>query len=231
MLSLRLQQRLRLGLWLALPAAVLAAQAPATASGFCPDGFLGQCAPKNWYLSTPGNGSVKFDALDTAKVSLTSVDNNTGKKATVFMKIKALMDGLVSFDYQYVTKDKWGSEWDPFGYILNGSFKQLSPASSLKGFVATGSFGFEVNAGDKFGFYAKSLDSKFGPSFTHITNFSFAAIPTPTPDPTPIPPFTSSSGSPTPAEVPGPLPLLGLGAAFGFSRRLKARSRARSTTS
>jgi hypothetical protein len=101
----------------------------------------------------------------------------------------------VSFDWAFSTDD-WLPGFDPFGYLLNGAFTQLTiDDSSL---TQSGSVSFSVLAGDVFGFRQNSSDSIFGRASTTISNFTAPA-------------------------VPGPLPLLGAGAAFGWSRQLRKR--------
>jgi hypothetical protein len=196
----------KVGVLISVAAAVAGAHSPAEASYFCPDGFLGYCAPKNWEVETPGNGSVKFIRLLDSVLLTSTNDKGKSKNSFVTMELKALAAGVVSFDYKYLTLDKGGPEFDPFGYILNGEYNPLVPAPypNKGGFVAD-SFSFKVATHDTFGFYAESLDSKWGPSITKIYNFSYVPV----------------------EHVPGPVPFLGAAAAFGFSRRLKSRIRER----
>jgi hypothetical protein len=107
----------------------------------------------------------------------------------------------VSFDWDYSTDDD--PEYDPYGYLLNGVFTQLT----INNFDInqSGSVSFSVLAGDVFGFRQNSNDSSFGRASTTISNFNG--------------PLAASG----PASVPGPLPLLGAGAAFGWSRQLRKR--------
>ena len=203
----------KVGVLVSVAAARVGTRSSAQAIGSCPNGFLGYCSPKNWSKAMPGNGSVKF-LNSPNSVFLTSTDNDgKSKNSFVTMQLKALFDGVVSFDYKYFTKDKDGSKFDPFGYMLNGKFSPLvSPPFVKKGVLVADSFSFDVKAHDTFGFYAESLDSIKGPSVSKVFNFSYvpAAVP-----------------ATAPVDVPGPVPFLGAAAAFGFSRRLKAGIRER----
>jgi hypothetical protein len=196
----------KVGVFLSLAAVVVGAQSSVQAAGSCPNGFLHYCAPENWTTAIDGNGSVNFKGAPHNVVLTSADDKGKSKNSFVTMELKALADGLVSFDFKYFTKDVDGSKFDPFGYILNGSFNRLVPPPFLpKGGFTKGSFAFDVMAGDVFGFYAESVDSKLGSAITKVSNFSYTHT----------------------QAVPGPVPFLGAAAAFGFSRRLKSRIRLR----
>lgn len=178
----------------------LAIHPSAKAAAQC-TGFAGDCAPVNWALSTPGNGNVDFTGAP-GSVVLTSNDTGVGFGDTyVTMSIDATNDGLVEFAYDYLTDDRDGSGFDPFGYIINGSFNQIVPPPFLaQGGTVSGLFAFNVQAGDAFGFYARATDSQLGSSITTVSNFTYI-----------------------PTSVPGPFPLLGAGSAFAWSRRMRKR--------
>lgn len=110
----------------------------------------------------------------------------------------ALGDGLVKFDWEYETGDFRGSSGDPFGYLLNGVFTQLTiddpcwiddpchewsldpRGSEIPYPIQSDTTSFAVNKGDVFGFRQHSIDSIEGPAETDIWNFS-APAPVPAP--------------------------------------------------
>ena len=142
-------------------------------------------------------------------ISLTSADDGgtePGVNKDIDFTIIAPFAGTASFSWSYVTADTTGPQLDPFGYLLNGNFMQLSLNDGPNS--QSGSTSFSVIVGDIFGFRQNSFDSLAGRATTTITNFNG-----------PVP-----SGS---ASVPGPLPLLGLSVAFGYSSRLRKRMAAR----
>jgi hypothetical protein len=191
-------QAIRASLIVAIGAAAIAPWSQVRAVGFCPSGFQGNCAPANWTVQQPGNGSVDFLAAPINAI-LTSNDDSAPGNTFVSIEIQGDNEGIVSFSYFYTTNDQDGAQFDPFGYLLNGAPIQLVPPPSLaNGESVSGSFSFQISAGDTFGFYAESTDNALGPSVTEITDFMYVPI-------------------------PGPLPVLGLGAAFGFSRKLRKR--------
>lgn len=191
-------QALRASLLVAIGAAAIAPWSQARAVGFCPSGFQGNCAPANWAVQQPGNGSVDFLAAPI-KAILTSNNDSSLGNSFVSIEIQGDNEGIVSFSYFYTANDLDGAQFDPFGYLLNGAPIQLVPPPDLaNGESVRGSFSFQISAGDRFGFYAESTDNTLGPSVTEITDFMYVPI-------------------------PGPLPVLGFGAAFCFSRKLRKR--------
>jgi hypothetical protein len=164
--------------------------------------FAGYYAPANWTQSIQGDGFINTGGAP-ASISLSGADDGTETNQNTDFTIAAPTAGTVSFDWAFSTDDDEGTEFDPFGYLLNGAFTQLT----IDNFSLTqsGSVSFSVLAGDVFGFRQNSIDSIFGRASTTISNFNG-----------PLP----ASG---PASVPGPLPLLGAGAAFGWSRQLRRR--------
>ena len=200
------------------PAALAGRLAPIAlaglALGFAPNPaqaltlFTGVYAPPNWTQTVQPNGSINSFTAPTS-ISLTSASDGVdlGQNKNTDFTIAAPFSGTVSFTWAYTTGEESGAEYDPFGYLLNGSFTQLT--SNTGADSQTGSASFSVIAGQIFGFRQNSLDSFFDPATTTISNFNGPV----------------ASGS---ASVPGPLPLLGLGAAFGCSSRLRKRIGARS---
>ena len=84
--------------------------------------------------------------------------------------------GWISFDWDYSTSDIDGSSFDPFGWLLNGTFTQLS-TNGLFG-TQSGSELFAINLGDVFGFSAQSSDSALGSATTSVSSF-VATVPAP----------------------------------------------------
>lgn len=158
-------------------------------------GFTGQYAPANWTETVNPDGYVDT-ANAPASITLGSANNGGGAKRTNYT-ITAPAAGKVSFDWLYKTFDVDGSGWDPFGYLLNGNFTQLSLNNLMSD--QTGSVAFDVLLGDTFGFSQRALDSIAGRGITTVSNFN------------------------APAPVPAPLPLLGVGASIAWSRRLRKR--------
>jgi hypothetical protein len=170
--------------------------------------FTGVYAPPNWTQSVQPDGSINAFTAPTS-ISLTSADDGgtePGVNKNTDFTIAAPLAGTASFSWSYVTADTTGPQLDPFGYLLNGNFMQLSLNDGPN--FQSGSTSFSVIVGDIFGFRLNSFDSLAGRATTTITNFNG-----------PVP-----SGS---ASVPGPLPLLGLSVAFGYSSRLRKRMAAR----
>jgi hypothetical protein len=163
--------------------------------------FAGDYAPANWTQSIEGDGFINTGGAP-ASISLSSADDGSEKSQNTDFTIAAPTAGTVSFDWSFGTYDDLPAD-DPFGYLLNGAFTQLTINDS--NLFQSGSVSFSVIAGDVFGFRQNSKDSNFDSGSTVISKFNG--------------PLAASG----PASVPGPLPLLGAGAAFGWSRQLRRR--------
>ena len=162
--------------------------------------FVNSYKFSNW-TKTINGGSI---TTSTAKNSVTLVSsNNGGGTKNQDFTIKADTASLVTFTWNFITKDKDGPSYDPFGWVLNGIFMQLTKNSGIN--TQTGTFSAKVNKGDLFGFRANSYDSVYGSATTVITNFSVIAQ-------------ASSATVQAPSQVPVPaalwlmvVPMAGLG--------------------
>lgn len=150
---------------LALSSALLFA-APALAD------FSGPYVPGNWMESATGDGSVNT-AGAPGSIMLTSSDDGSTMNAILDFTTMAAGNGLVSFDWLYeFLNPAEESQFEFFGYVLDGVFTQLTVNNSDDGVSQNGNTSFLVTAGQTFGFRSISVDSIFGPSVTTITNFS-----------------------------------------------------------
>lgn len=129
--------------------------------------FTGGYDASNWDQSLDG-GSIDLSGAPFSIIAISS--NSGGGSSNTEFTIAALEDGLVTFDWLYNTADSDGSSFDPFGWLLNGVFTQVT----TNGVFATqsGTESFSVLSGDIFGFRAYSTDSVFGSATTTISNFS-----------------------------------------------------------
>ena len=129
--------------------------------------FVGYYAVANWTVIEEGNSSIDLDNEPTS-VTLTSNDVEVDNLNADFT-IAAQAAGMVSFSWAFDTSDAGGAAFDPFGYLLNGVFSQLSDDSGSD--IQSGSVSFSVVANDVFGFRANSRDGVEGPAVTTVSNF------------------------------------------------------------
>ncbi|TVP61410.1 MAG: PEP-CTERM sorting domain-containing protein [Nodularia sp. (in: Bacteria)] len=188
-------------------AAVVALSVAGTAQAS--SGFSGDYDPINWDLTnTNTNGFVN---TTNAPASISVTGGNRGFLAfgggQTAYTTTAVGSGEVSFDWSYNTNDIrgatsfFGLPLDPFGYLLNGVFTQLTSGSSSN---QNGVSSFLVNEGDIFGFAVNTRDNLFGRATATISNFH------------------APQAVPEPASMIG---LLGLGA-FGVTSLRKRKQQA-----
>ncbi|MCH7614527.1 MAG: PEP-CTERM sorting domain-containing protein [Nitrospinae bacterium] len=130
--------------------------------------FIGPYDVSNWTSSTEYGGSINLSGAPTS-ITLISGDGRVVTNSSQDFTIAAVTDGFVSFNWAFSTID-WDTHWDPFGYLLNGIFTQLTENRGLD--TQSGTASFAVLAGNVFGFRAYSVDSIYGSGTTIISNFS-----------------------------------------------------------
>ncbi|HEY9104704.1 PEP-CTERM sorting domain-containing protein [Chitinimonas sp.] len=123
-----------------------------------------------------GGGSISVNGAPNT-IRLTSSNDGDGPDYTD-MTIKAIAAGTVSFNWSYVTSDRDGPSYDPFGWLLNTVFSQLSSDAGARN--QSGKVSFNVKAGDVFGFRIFATDSSFGSATATVSNF---AAPNKVPEP------------------------------------------------
>ncbi len=155
-------------------------------------GFQSDYAPANW-ISSPGTstGTGSFNIAGAPNsISLTSGNNPLppffGNPSVTDFTIKLTTAGALSFNWAYVTTDfitPLFSAADPFGYLLNGSFTQLTldgGPDSQNGVV-----NLVLAVDDVFGFRQATLDNDGGSATTTISSFSGPGIGSPAAVPEP----------------------------------------------
>ncbi|MDB9434879.1 PEP-CTERM sorting domain-containing protein [Microcystis aeruginosa] len=148
--------------------------AASSASAATVFGFQDAYDPINWTLTNSNADGFVDTSGAPASISLTGGDNGSGSSGTTDYTTTAAAAGTVTFDWNYSTND--GPFFDPFGYLLNGSFIQVTDDGG--GLVQNGTSTFNVLAGDSFGFRIATTDNILGRGSVTISNFS-APIPEP----------------------------------------------------
>jgi hypothetical protein len=127
--------------------------------------FTDEYDVNNWTQNL-NSGSI---GLSLAPTEFTLISGNNSFADFSDFTIAAVDNGVVKFDWSYTTED-WGQQFDPFGVIFNGEYTQLSNSAS------SGTYSWNVNAGDVFGFRSRTTDGIYGSSVTTISNFSAPAV-------------------------------------------------------
>ena len=139
--------------------------------------FSGFYEPSSFTLTnTNANGLVDTDNAPSS-ITLTGGNNLSGAFGTTDYTATAFGDGQVSFDWDYLSFNT-SPEFDPFGFLLNGDFTQLTDNNGL--LSQSDGFTTSVQEGDIFGWRIATIDNAFGAAQTTISNFE-APVPAPTP--------------------------------------------------
>ena len=165
-------------------------------------GFQGPYAPINWTLTNNNADGFVNTTGAPASISLTGGDNGSYSSGTTNYTTTAAAAGTVTFDWNYSTADVNTG----FGYLLNGSFTQVTDDGG--DVVQNGTSAFNVLAGDSFGFRIFNYDNAGGRGSVTISNFS-------APGPMAPPP----TSVPEPSAVLSLLVLGGLGAGLKYLKR------------
>jgi hypothetical protein len=129
--------------------------------------FAGPYAPANWTQTVQGDGSISNGGAP-GSITLNGANDGSNINQNVDFAIAAPASGAVSFGWSYNTSDGDGPQWDPFGYLLNGSLTRLASNGGSK--VQSGTASFSVLTGDVLGFRQNSVDSRLGRASTTISN-------------------------------------------------------------
>lgn len=144
-------------------------------------GFAGYYATGNWTINATPNASVTVSGTaPNNTITLNGRNSGSGLSNTTFTIVadpSAPVASTVFFNWSYLTQDRDGSTFDPFGYVLNGNFFQLTANGRPRNSTQTGSISFIVQPGDVFGFNQRSVDSQLGRGITNVSGFSIVLVP------------------------------------------------------
>jgi hypothetical protein len=158
-------------------AAVVALGAVDSAQAF---GFTGAYAPSNWTLSNNNTNGYVGTSNDLSSITIIGGDAGGGEPGQTTYTTTALIGGLLSFNWSYVTADV-NPFYDPFGFVLNGAFTQLTNNSGPNG--QSGAFSTTLAQGDIFGFGINTTDNVLGRGYATISNFAAPDFAAPVPEP------------------------------------------------
>jgi uncharacterized protein YhjY with autotransporter beta-barrel domain len=132
-------------------------------------GFSGLFAPSNWTLTNQNANGFVNSSLAPASISITGGDNQSFQPGSTQFKINTPISGSYSFKWIYTTKDV-GSVYDPFYFIKNNQSIQLT--SDNGGLSQVGTYTFNADTSDQFGYEIKTVDNIVGASTVYIVDFS-----------------------------------------------------------
>jgi HYR domain len=129
-----------------------------------------------WTLVEEADGYITSNA--PVSIILNSADDGTWHAETK-MEITIPCDVSISFDWNYTSDDAYGQAgWDPFGYILNGTFVQLmdgvvvdTSSTATGAAIQNGSETINLSEGDVFALTQRTVDGIYGRGHTRISNF------------------------------------------------------------
>ena len=134
---------------------------------FIINNFTGPFAISNW-TEIEDTGTINTTNAPLS-VTLESSNDQSGIEHNTSLTITIPFDGVMNFNWDSTTLDE-DLSFDPFGYLLNGNFIQLTTDSFISD---SGTCTISLTSGDLFGFNARTTDGKFGPSTTDVSSFSY----------------------------------------------------------
>ena len=127
------------------------------------------CQDVTVVLDDMGNYTLTpMELYGVGQVINISSDNGIGGEGLTSFTVGVTSATTVTFDWNYTTVD--GALWDTFGYMLNGSYTQLTNSSGSDNQV--GSQSVVLSPGDIFGFRTRSVDNIAGACTVIVSNFT-----------------------------------------------------------
>lgn len=155
--------------------------------------FIGSYDVSNWTTTVTPFGSDGSVDISAAPLSITLTSGNNagliGFASTLDFTIPVVVNSTIFFQWDYHTLDI-DPILDPFGYLLNGAFTDLTTSGAIFNPIS-GTFLpqiavntlLNVNAGDIFGFRARSEESRDGAGITTVRLFTATPTAVPVPEP------------------------------------------------
>ena len=157
---------------LAVLAVALAFAAPRPVSA----NFIGPYDVGNWTTTLIGDRGGSVDTSGAPNSILVIGEGHSGLfcdplfPCIVEFTVAAAASGNVTFHWLYSADSANGPAFDIFGFLLNGSFQQLSDTNG--GNIQADTSTFPVVAGDVFGFFLYCEDCVSGGAHIQISEFT-----------------------------------------------------------
>lgn len=148
--------------------------AAVSSAGAAVSGFSGGYAPAAWTTTltgTPGGGGAPVGALnDGSTLTLTGGDSGcaAGPCQLIYGITVPGPENVLSFHWNYASSDPDGPAFESFGYVVNGSYTQLTDPGGA--FVQSGNQLLVLAPGAQFAWYVDCADCIFGNAVATITN-------------------------------------------------------------
>lgn len=111
-----------------------------------------------------GDGYVAVNPLDDRIFTLYGANNAidlNGQDNLTTYGTTAAAARLINVRWSHVTQDTTAN-WDPAGWFVNSDFFQVTDDAVITGILQGGTFQFQVQPGDNWGFYVYTTDGDFG---------------------------------------------------------------------
>jgi hypothetical protein len=141
--------------------------------------FNGAYDVANWTTTFTNSDGVVDTSMAPGSVTVTGGNNGSGAPGETLFSIFAPAATSLAFNWTYQTFDCCGAEADPAGYEIGGVQFQLSPLSSVPGFMGSGIATVNLNSGDSFGFYVDTTDNFLGAATLQVSGVESTSVPEP----------------------------------------------------
>nr|MBS0037246.1 T9SS type A sorting domain-containing protein [Saprospiraceae bacterium] len=143
-------------------------------TGDCPtsglNGFAEFFEPSNWTFDPKAGNGMVDESYAPDSIKITGSNSFTNDTISTLYCIDVTINSDVSFDWDYQSLNT-SPDWDPFGYMVNGVFTQLTDDNGP--LTQNGSEVIPLKAGDEFCYNVFTVDDILGEAVVVISNFSF----------------------------------------------------------
>lgn len=134
--------------------------------------------------TAPGDGAVAVLGSGAFACAFTITSSDSGAAGSVLTSFLTTLSAdhpwKIDFSWNYSTQDVTGSEFDQFGFMVDGAKTQLSADFDPSPAFQNGSTSITVAGGSVFGWYMDAVDNQLGSADADVyANFTAATVPLP----------------------------------------------------